>query len=78
MPRTEHALHTMYNAEVGWNDGALVAVGAVIGFGLVFGGGDAIVWSKKIDEFPYVSGLVPVVSLAQASRTGLSCDVHKS
>lgn len=36
-------------------------IGAVIGFGLVFGGGGAIVWSKKTDDFPYVTGLVPVV-----------------
>mmetsp|Transcript_17660 Transcript_17660/g.44470 ORF Transcript_17660/g.44470 Transcript_17660/m.44470 type:complete len:629 (-) Transcript_17660:305-2191(-) len=36
-------------------------IGAVLGFGLVFGGGGAIVWNQKIDEFPYTKGLVPVV-----------------
>lgn len=31
-------------------------IGAVIGFGLVFGGADAIVWNEKIPDFPYRRG----------------------
>ncbi len=31
-------------------------IGAVLGFGLVFGGASAIVWNEKIDEFPYRKG----------------------
>lgn len=38
----------------------ILAVGAVVGFGLVFGGGGAIVWNEKIDEFPYRKGLVTI------------------
>lgn len=32
------------------------AVGAVMGFGLVFGGSDAIVWNEPSDDFPYRKG----------------------
>jgi len=35
-------------------------IGAVLGFGLVFGGADAIIWNAKIDEFPYRKGVVSV------------------
>lgn len=35
-------------------------IGAVMGFGLIFGGKDAIIWNDKIDEFPYRKGVVTV------------------
>lgn len=35
-------------------------IGAVLGFGLVYGGADAIVWNQTIDEFPYRTGVVTV------------------
>jgi phosphate/sulfate permease len=37
------------------------AVGGIIGFSLVFGGGDAVVWYAPAKEFPYIAGIVPVV-----------------
>ena len=42
------------------------AVGAVLGFALVFGGQGAVVWNDKnivngVNAFPYSKGLVPVV-----------------
>lgn len=36
-------------------------IGSVIGFTLVWGGNDAIIWVKGTDEFPYVKGLVPII-----------------
>jgi len=35
-------------------------IGAVLGFGLVYGGADAIIWNDKIDEFPFRKGVVTV------------------
>ncbi len=35
-------------------------IGCILGFGMIFGGPDAIIWADKKDEFPYVTGLVPV------------------
>jgi sodium-dependent phosphate transporter len=39
----------------------LPAVGAVMGFSLVYGGADAIVWAQRKDEFPYLSGVAVIV-----------------
>ncbi|KAF6262371.1 phosphate transporter [Scenedesmus sp. NREL 46B-D3] len=36
-------------------------IGGVIGFALVFGGGNAVVWYEPKAEFPYVNGILPVV-----------------
>ena len=36
-------------------------IGGIIGFALVFAGADGVVWYEPIKEFPYVSGIVPVV-----------------
>ncbi|KAG2492102.1 hypothetical protein HYH03_009593 [Edaphochlamys debaryana] len=36
-------------------------IGAVIGFALVYGGGDAVIWVDERDEFPYMGGVVPIV-----------------
>jgi hypothetical protein len=36
------------------------AVGAVLGFGFVFGGAESIVWNRTIDQFPYRQGVVRV------------------
>jgi sodium-dependent phosphate transporter len=36
-------------------------VGGVIGFALAFGGGDAVIWSAPRKDFPYVSGVVPII-----------------
>ncbi|KAK7195223.1 phosphate-Repressible Phosphate Permease-like protein [Novymonas esmeraldas] len=35
--------------------------GGIIGFALVYGGGDAVVWAGSKSTFPYVSGFVPIV-----------------
>lgn len=35
-------------------------IGSVMGFTLVWKGSDAIVWSQRINEFPYVKGVVPI------------------
>lgn len=35
-------------------------IGAVLGFGLIFGGRDAITWNDDIPEFPYKKGVVTV------------------
>ncbi|CAG9567276.1 phosphate-Repressible Phosphate Permease-like protein [Leishmania major strain Friedlin] len=35
--------------------------GGIIGFALVYGGGDAVVWAGRKQAFPYVSGFVPIV-----------------
>ena len=37
------------------------AVGAVMGFSLVYGGVDAIVWAQRKEEFPYLSGVAVIV-----------------
>jgi sodium-dependent phosphate transporter len=36
-------------------------IGSVIGFTLVWGGNNAIIWVQRTDDFPYVKGLVPVI-----------------
>lgn len=36
-------------------------IGGIIGFALAFGGGAAVTWYEPKSEFPYVSGIVPVV-----------------
>ncbi|KAG2451842.1 hypothetical protein HYH02_003618 [Chlamydomonas schloesseri] len=36
-------------------------VGAVMGFALVWGGKDAVVWNDHKKEFPYSTGLVPII-----------------
>lgn len=36
-------------------------VGGIMGFALVYGGADAIIWSASIPDFPYVTGVVPIV-----------------
>eukprot|EP00198_Chlamydomonas_reinhardtii_P005535 XP_001694871.1 sodium/phosphate symporter [Chlamydomonas reinhardtii] len=36
-------------------------IGAVLGFALVWGGSGAVVWNDRKKEFPYSTGLVPVV-----------------
>lgn len=35
-------------------------IGAVLGFGLVYGGSDAIVWNQEIPDFPFRTGVVTV------------------
>ncbi|CAJ1005417.1 putative Phosphate transporter family [Leishmania naiffi] len=35
--------------------------GGIIGFSLVYGGGDAVVWAGRKSSFPYISGVVPIV-----------------
>lgn len=32
-------------------------VGAIVGFALVGGGGDAVIWSASKDSFPYYRGV---------------------
>jgi sodium-dependent phosphate transporter len=36
-------------------------VGGIIGFSLVYKGVDGVVWTKSIPDFPYVTGVVPIV-----------------
>ncbi|CBH08810.1 phosphate-repressible phosphate permease,putative [Trypanosoma brucei gambiense DAL972] len=36
--------------------------GAIIGFALVYGGFGAVSFAKKIDEFPYVTGVAPIIA----------------
>lgn len=36
-------------------------IGCILGFAMVYGGPNAVIWNEKKDDFPYVSGLVPVV-----------------
>ncbi|KAG2427857.1 hypothetical protein HXX76_012177 [Chlamydomonas incerta] len=36
-------------------------IGAVMGFALVFGGVDAVVWLDEQPSFPYMGGLVPII-----------------
>jgi solute carrier family 20 (sodium-dependent phosphate transporter) len=36
-------------------------IGGIMGFALVFGGGNAVVWYEPKSEFPYVAGIVPIV-----------------
>lgn len=40
----------------------LSAVGGVMGFALVYGGGKAVIWVAKTKSFPYVSGVVTIVA----------------
>lgn len=35
--------------------------GSIMGFALVYGGGNAVIWAARQDEFPYVGGVVPIV-----------------
>ncbi|ORC89089.1 phosphate-repressible phosphate permease [Trypanosoma theileri] len=35
--------------------------GGIMGFALVYGGGGAVSWAKKQDDFPFVAGFVPIV-----------------
>ncbi|KEG11413.1 phosphate-repressible phosphate permease [Trypanosoma grayi] len=36
--------------------------GGIMGFALVYGGGNAVSWAKKKDDFPFVEGVVPIVA----------------
>ncbi|KAF6251745.1 phosphate transporter family-domain-containing protein [Scenedesmus sp. NREL 46B-D3] len=36
-------------------------IGGIIGFSLVFGGGNAVVWYEPKADFPYVGGIAPIV-----------------
>ncbi|GET93946.1 phosphate-repressible phosphate permease-like protein [Leishmania tarentolae] len=36
--------------------------GGVIGFALVYGGGGSVSWAKRKDEFPFLSGVAPIVA----------------
>lgn len=36
-------------------------IGGIIGFALVFGGGNAVVWYEPKADFPYVGGIAPIV-----------------
>ncbi|KPA81924.1 phosphate-Repressible Phosphate Permease-like protein [Leptomonas pyrrhocoris] len=36
--------------------------GGVLGFALVFGGGDAVNWAARKDDFPFVSGVAPIIA----------------
>ena len=36
-------------------------VGGIIGFSLVYKGVDGVVWTKSLPDFPYVTGVVPIV-----------------
>ena len=36
-------------------------VGGIIGFSLVYKGADGVVWTKSLPDFPYVTGVVPIV-----------------
>lgn len=36
-------------------------VGGVMGFALVYGGAGAVVWNKRINDFPFVSGVLSIV-----------------
>jgi phosphate/sulfate permease len=38
-----------------------LAVGGIMGFALVFGGSNAVVWYAKSDKFPYITGIAPIV-----------------
>lgn len=35
--------------------------GGIIGFALVYGGKDAVIWAGRSTQFPFVSGVVPIV-----------------
>lgn len=35
--------------------------GGIMGFALVYGGGNGVSWAKRSDEFPFVTGFVPIV-----------------
>ncbi len=36
-------------------------IGAIMGFALVYGGINGVIWSKQIGSFPFVGGFLPVV-----------------
>lgn len=36
-------------------------IGGIIGFSLVFGGGNAVVWYEPKADFPYIGGITPIV-----------------
>ena len=36
-------------------------VGGIVGFSLVYKGVDGVVWTKSLPDFPYVTGIVPIV-----------------
>ena len=36
-------------------------VGGIVGFSLVYKGVDGVVWTKSLPDFPYVTGVVPIV-----------------
>lgn len=37
-----------------------LAVGGVVGFSLVYGGKDAVIWWQQRPDFPYIGGMVPI------------------
>lgn len=37
-------------------------IGGIIGFALAFGGGGAVLWYSPRPDFPYVSGIVPIIA----------------
>eukprot|EP00775_Hariotina_reticulata_P006399 gene6399-6630_t len=37
-------------------------IGGVLGFGLVYGGADVIVWAGRRNDFPYITGIVVIVA----------------
>ena len=50
-------------------------VGGILGFSFVFKGADGVNWYKAINEFPYVSGMVPIVIswFTSPVLTGVCC-----
>lgn len=40
----------------------LPAVGGVVGFALVYGGGSAVIWCGQTSSFPYLTGVVVIVA----------------
>ncbi|KAF8285634.1 hypothetical protein TcBrA4_0036580 [Trypanosoma cruzi] len=36
--------------------------GGIIGFSLVYGGANSVSWAKKKSEFPFVTGVVPIIA----------------
>ena len=47
----------------------MLAVGAILGFSLVWDGKNGVVWSQPIATFPYVKGFLPIVISWFASPT---------
>jgi Phosphate transporter family len=39
-----------------------ITVGGVVGFALVYGGGDAVIWAGRTSSFPYLTGVVVIVA----------------